>query len=69
MYMDILIFILAIFGIGMILYGGGAAASGIFKDEMSTDEFMEMWRKEMKSREESKKKYMEQRFGKPIIAK
>ena len=53
----------------MILYGGGAAASGIFKDEMSTDEFMEMWRKEMKSREESKKKYMEQRFDKPIVAK
>ena len=55
--MDILIFILALMGIGFILYGGGAAAGSIFKSEMSTEDFCNMLREEKAKREESKRHY------------
>ena len=55
--MDVLIFILALMGIGFILYGGGAAADSIFKKEMSNEEFCNMLRKEKAKREDSKRHY------------
>ena len=58
--MDILIFILALMGIGFILYGVGAAAGSIFMKEMSTEEFIKLLEEEKRKRKEETERYYEQ---------
>lgn len=58
--MDILIFILALMGIGFILYGVGAAVGSILKKEMSTEEFINLLEEEKRKRKEETERYYEQ---------
>lgn len=50
-------YILAICGMFMFLYGGGTIVSSLFKNEISNEDFYKMLEEEKKRREESKKHY------------
>ncbi len=67
--MGLLAGLYALFGIGGTAYVAGSGIMSFFKKEMSNEEFIEMFDKEQKRREESKRKYMELRSGKPIHRK
>ena len=53
-------------GLGGAAFLAGSRIRSIFRREMSNEEFIEMFKEEERRREESRRKYMESRFGKPI---
>lgn len=67
--MGILAGLYALLGIGGTSYLAGSGIGSIFRRKVSDDEFIEMFKEEQKRREESKRKYMEMRFGRPINTK
>lgn len=65
--MGIITTLYALLGIGGTTYCASSSIKNLFKRELSNDEFIEMFKEEQKSREESKRKFHELNRGKKSI--